>query len=124
MIQKTLVCDVFVGDSVCFANRWWSVIAVEQQSGSGEIKLTLELNKVRIIQLFHSSVFLPCEKGAGKIKPALRRSSEATQTETKSQEKALDWLIKAKEVTEQRATLRQQKRRNKRKIGGENDVDS
>ena len=114
MIQKTLVCDVFVGDSVCFANRWWSVIAAQRQSGSGEIKLTLELNKVRIIQLFHSSVVLFCEKGKGEIKPV----------QTKSKEKALAWLIKAKEVTEQRATLRQQKRRNKRKIGGENDVDS
>lgn len=112
MIQKTLVRDVFVGDSVCFANRWWSVIAFQRQSGSGEIKLTLESNKLRIIQLFHSSVFLPCEKGAGKIKPR--------QTETKSEEKARDWLIKAKQVTEQRATLRQIKRRNKRKIGGEN----
>lgn len=114
MIQKTLVCDVFVGDSVCFANRWWSVIVFEQQSGSGEIKLTLEFNKLRIIQLFHSSVFLPCKKGKGEIKPV----------RTKSEEKALSWLIKAKEVTEQRATLRQQKRRNKRKIGGENDLDS
>jgi len=112
MIQKTLVRDVFVGDSVCFANRWWSVIAFERQSGSGEIKLTLELNKLRIIQLFHSSVFLPCEKGAGKIKPA----------QTNSEEKARDWLIKAKQVTEQRATLRQIKRHNKRK-GGKN-VDS
>lgn len=120
MTQKTLVCNVFVGDSVCFANRWWSVIASDRQSGSGEIKLVLEANKLRIIQLFHSSVFLPCEKGKGKIKPALRRSSEATQTETKFQEKARDWLIKAKQVTEQRATLRQMKRRDKRKIGGEN----
>ena len=116
MIQKTLVRDVFVGDSVYFANRWWSVIAAQRQSGSGEIKLTLELNKLRIIQLFHSSVVLLCEKGKGEIKPV--------QTETKSEEKALAWLIKAKEVTEQRATLRQQKRRNKRKIGGKNDFDS
>ena len=112
MIQKTLVRDVFVGDSVCFANRWWSVIAFERQSGSGEIKLTLEFNKLRIIQLFHSSVVLLCEKGKGEIKPV----------QTKSKQEIYDWLIKARQ--EQSEALRQQKRRNKRKIGGEDDVDS
>lgn len=108
--MKKSILDVFVGDSVCFANRWWAVIAAERQSGSGEVKLTLECNKLRHIQLFHSSVFLPCKKGKGNIKPV----------QSEFEEKALAWLIKAKQVTENRATLRQQKRRNKRKIGGEN----
>lgn len=113
-MMKKSILDVFVGDSVCFANRWWSVIAAERQSGSGEVKLTLECNKLRIIQLFHPSVFLLCKKGKGEIKPV----------QSEFEEKAHDWLIKAKQVTENRATLRQQKRRNKRKIGGENVLDS
>ena len=118
MIQVSSVCDVFVGDSVCFANRWWSVIAFQRQSGSGEIKLTLEFNKLRIIQLFHSSVFLPCKKGKGEIKPV----------QTNSEEKAYEWpkTRQAKEIEERAALrqrkMRQQKRRNKRKIGGENDI--
>lgn len=113
-MMKKSILDVFVGDSVCFANCWWAVIAAERQSGSGEVKLTLECNKLRIIQLFHRSVFLLCKKGKGE------RGNKTRAIE----EKAFAWLIKAKQVTENRATLRQQKRRNKRKIGGENVLDS
>ena len=113
MIQNKPILEVFVGDAIFFANRWWSVIAVKWQHGSGEAKLTLKLNKLTIHQLFDLSVSLPCQKGKGEI-----------VSNTKSKEEITEWLIKAKQAIKYRDDLRQQKRRNKRKNGGKNELNS
>ena len=113
MIQNKSILEVFVGDSIFFANRWWTVIDAKHFWEKREVRLTLKLNNSRLTQIFDRSVRLFCQKGKGEI-----------VSTTKSKGEIIEWLIKTKQTIKKRADLKQQKRRNKRKNGGKNELNS